>query len=638
MQAVVFLVLVSALLRGWAATRVPGPWFIPDEVVYAKLGQSLWQAGHFRILGATPDFFGLVYPLFVGLPLHGAGVVNGYHVLKWLQPLAMSLAAVPVYLWARTLVSEGWALAACGLTLCVPELGLSGFLLTEVLFYPVFCLAAWLMARALLSPTFVRQGLALAAILLAVLTRLQAIVLAPAFLLAGLLYFGPRDVRRLLPTGVALVAGAGAWVAIAFARGGHVLGAYHVTTGSGYHPLEALRFVAYHAADLALVTGVVPAVALIALALGRDRSPDVRAFVAITMSLTVFVVPVVGIYASRFSGRLEERNLIALAPLLFLALVVWLARPRTRLAALPGCVVVAALLLLTPWDRYLVPAVEPEAFSLVPLVEFREHLAPYAVVVLVGAGLIGLLLLLPRRLVAILPATIGLLLLAASASATHVATRQARGFQLGMVGPDHRWIDDHAAGPVLFLYGGELAWSAGGPVWTNAFWNRRVEQVDELFDSRVAGPIAPHRAQVRPDGRIVVPGDHRPALRFAVAPRRLQLVGQPVFGSPTELLWQVDAPLRIRTRVEGVDTSSIVTGPVRFFAYACRGGAAKLALTAPDDRVVALLRNGSPYRSLRLAAGTTWSGTVPLRTRRGQCELGIRGATGTRVDRLEAPG
>src|ERR671922_1973683 len=159
LEVVALLVLVSALLRGWAATRVPGPWFIPDEAIYAQLGRSLWSSGHFRILGSTPDFFGLVYPAFVGLPLHLAGITRGYEVAKWLQALAMSLAAVPVYLWGRTLVSEGWALVAAALTLCVPELGLTSFLLTEVLFYPLFCLTAWLMARALLRPTPARQAL-----------------------------------------------------------------------------------------------------------------------------------------------------------------------------------------------------------------------------------------------------------------------------------------------------------------------------------------------------------------------------------------------------------------------------------------------------------------------------------------------
>jgi hypothetical protein len=545
LEVVALLVLVSALLRGWAATRVPGPWFIPDEAIYAQLGQSLWSSGHFRILGSTPDFFGLVYPAFVGLPLHLAGITRGYEVAKWLQALAMSLAAVPVYLWGRTLVSEGWALVAAALTLCVPELGLTSFLLTEVLFYPLFCLTAWLMARALLRPTPARQALVLAATFVTAMTRLQAIVLAPAFLLAGLLFLGPRGARRLLPTLAALVVVAVAWVGVALARGGAVLGAYQVTAGSGYDALEAFRFVVYHAADLALASGVVPAVALIALALARDRVPEVRALVAVTLALTVFVVPLVGVYASRFSGRLEERNLIALVPLFFLALVVWLERPRRAAATLLGCGAIASLLLVTPWNRYVVPAVEPEAFSLVPLVEFRHHLAPYAAVVIVAALLIAVALLLPRLVFVV---ALGVLLAGASVSAAHVAARQASGYQLGMVGPDHRWIDENAREPVLFLYGGELPWSDGGPVWTNAFWNRRITQVNELFQAHIAGPIVSYRARVLGDGRIVVPHDRRPALRYVVAPRQLELAGVPVMGAPYYVLWRIDPPLRVRRR------------------------------------------------------------------------------------------
>jgi hypothetical protein len=541
LPAVGLLVIVSALLRGWAATRVPGPWFIPDEAIYAQLGQSLWSTGHFRILGATPDFFSLVYPAFIGLPLHLAGIARGYETVKWLQALAMSLAAVPVYLWGRTLVSEGWALAAAALTLCVPELGLTGFLLTEVLFYPLVCLTAWLMARALLRPALTRQVLVLAAIFVTALTRLQAIVLAPAFLLAGLLFFGLHGVRRLLPTVAALVVVAAAWVGLTLARGGEVLGAYQVTAGSGYDALEAFRFVVYHAADLALASGVVPAAALIALAQARDRSPEVRAFVAVTVSLTAAFVPLVGVYASRFSGRLEERNLIALVPLLFLAFAVWLERPRRVSATLLGCAGVAVLLLVTPWDRYVVPAVEPEAFSLIPLVEFRGHLAPYAAVVIVAAALFALALALPR----VVPLALGLLLAAASVSAAHVAARQARGYQLAMVGSQHEWIDNHVFGPVLFLYGGELSWSAGAPVWTNVFWNDHIRQVDELYQGYIAGPIVHYRARVLHDGRIVVPRDHRPALRYVVAGRQLQLGGDRMAESPYYVLWRIDPPLRL---------------------------------------------------------------------------------------------
>ena len=145
----------------------------------------------------------------------------------------------------------------------------------------------------------------------------------------------------------------------------------------------------------------------------------------------------------------------------------------------------------------------------------------------------------------LVPLAVGLVLMGASVSAVHVATRQARGYELTMVGPKHRWIDESVSGPVLFLYGGELAWSDGGPVWTNAFWNRRIEQVDELDQAHIAGPVVPYRARVAPDGRIVVPGDRRPPLEYAVASRRLKLVGTPVWGSTYYLLWRVDPPLRL---------------------------------------------------------------------------------------------
>src|SRR5919202_548311 len=128
------VVSVSTLLRAWAGTKVAGPWFVPDEVTYAQLGQSLYRTGHFEILGRAPGFFGFVYPLFLGLPLHVAGVVHGYSIAKSLQALLMSLAAVPIYLWGRSLASPVWAVVAAGLTVAAPVLGLTGFLMTETLF------------------------------------------------------------------------------------------------------------------------------------------------------------------------------------------------------------------------------------------------------------------------------------------------------------------------------------------------------------------------------------------------------------------------------------------------------------------------------------------------------------------------
>ena len=85
----------------------------------------------------------------------------------------MSLAAVPVYLWGRTMMRPRWALAAAALTLAIPGLGYSGLVMTEVVFYPVAVLAAWALALVLADHALWRQSLFAAAAGLAILTRLQ---------------------------------------------------------------------------------------------------------------------------------------------------------------------------------------------------------------------------------------------------------------------------------------------------------------------------------------------------------------------------------------------------------------------------------------------------------------------------------
>ena len=120
------------------------------------------------MLGGDTPFYSLVYPALAGLPLSFANAHTGYTALKAVQAVVMSLTAVPVYLWGRTLMRPRWALAAAALTLAVPGLAYSGQVMTEAAFYPVFVLAAWAAAAALARPTPRRQALLLGAVALAV--------------------------------------------------------------------------------------------------------------------------------------------------------------------------------------------------------------------------------------------------------------------------------------------------------------------------------------------------------------------------------------------------------------------------------------------------------------------------------------
>jgi hypothetical protein len=552
------LVAVSAFVRWLGARGIPSPWFTPDEQTYGLIGEGLWRHGRFEILGVHPPFYSLVYPLIAGFPLADGDAERGYAALKVGQALLMSLAAVPVYLWGRTLMARPWALTAAALSLCIPALAFSGFVMTEVAFYPVVGLATWALASALARPTWLNQGLALGGVVLAATTRLQAIVLAPVVVLAVALQLlferNPRALRRYAPLLGGLAVLAVVW--LAFQRG-EALGAYGVTGHVSYDIRDAARFAAYHIADLLVLTAMVPVVALTIVALpsfaGRERSQDVQAFVAVACAMFAGFLAQVGLFASRLLGRLAERNLIVLAPLAFLGFALWLARgcPRPRVAtAAVGAVAIALLAYLPP--SFISAAAEPDAFSVIPLYRLRVTY-PSAdirlVLVLAGLGALALFAFWPRNVRWLLAFAVGGVLVLASVSATGVVRTQARGFQRITVGNDRTWIDHIANGPVAYVYGGELGWSGGATVWQNVFWNRRITRVYSLGGRRILGPMPTTAVTRAPDGRLVT-ADGRPIdTRWVVAAEGyVAILGKKVAEVPDAglSLWQVEPPVRVK--------------------------------------------------------------------------------------------
>jgi hypothetical protein len=650
--ALLTIVFVSASLRTWAAGAVSGPWFTPDEMIYAELGRSFWTHARFEILGANPGFFGIVYPALVGLPLHVLGISRGYALLKPLQALMVSLTAVPVYWWARSLMSARWALVAAVLSLCLPGLALAGFLMTEVVFLPLFCLAAWTMAQVLARPTLGRQALMVCMLMLSALTKLEALTLAPAFIVAALLEATLarawlRRLRSLAPTLAGMALALVAWVLITFARGGSALGAYGVVAEARYDAGGVARFVVYHAADLILLTGVAPVVAVALVAVDARRvegDANLRAYLCVTAALTLTLLVVVGGFASRFTGRLAERNLFVLAPLFLVGFACWLARgtPHTRRSLAAVSAVTLALLVAAPWHRLVGAAAEPDAFTLVPLVSLRQALPaldPTLVVAGVGVLATALLARCARRPLAV-AAALGALLVGASVAASRFAAEEAHVYQRVMVGEQARWIDAASGGPVVFLYGGELGWSRGAPVWSNVFWNERITALEELFGTEVEGPV-PHRAMsIAADGRVLVDGQEQSAFAWAVASNRLGLVGSPVASSPAALtLWRIVPPLRLTIAKSGFDPATAeLSARARLTVWDCRRRAVAFTLSAGGrPATIRIERDGVGFGAVTLRPEERWTGTVPLggHSRLRPCVVELLGGRGVRADRVD---
>lgn len=639
------LVALSAGVRALGALAVPSPWYTPDEQVYSALGRSLFSHGRFEILGETPDFYGLVYPALIGLPLSLSDVELGYDVLRIIQTVVMSLVAVPVYLWGRELMSARWAFVAAALSLATPGLAFTGFVMTEVAFYPVLCLAAWAMARALEVPTTGRQAVVVAAVLLATMTRLQAIVLAPAFFAAVALKVAfdrtwLRGALRFAPAVGAFVVLAVVWVVLPAIFGGSALGAYSVTTTETTYGLwDAARFMLYHLADVLLFTVALPvlAVAILAVAAvrGREPSPRAQAYLAVTIAISLVFVAAVGLFASRWLGRLAERNLIALGPLFFVGFCLWLDRgaPRPRLATGLAAVATLGLLAFVPWDDFVTRSAQPDAYSVIPL---RWMLLAYpdvdvrTVVLVAALEVLALAVLVPRRSRWLLPATVGAALAAASIPTTIEVAREARDFRTAIVGSDPRWVDHAADGPVAYVFGGEQPWSLGAPVWGHMFWNRRIDRLYQLFAAKIVGP-APG-ANVRPaaDGRLLLHDGRVAEGAYAVASTRMSLVGQRLAATPAQLaLWRIDPPLRLSTRTNGIDAGGVVSAEATFIIYDCRGGELALTLRSPAEQEIELLVEERVVRTVTLELNRPWTGTIPFTPapspRPRTCRFGIRG-------------
>jgi hypothetical protein len=603
-QLLVVLVGVSAAFRAAAAETIPTPWIAPDELIYAELGRAFWRTGHLTLFGEPTRFFSFVSPVLAGLPLSLHDLETGYRLLQALQAVVMSLAAVPVYLWARSFVSRGWALVAAALVLVPPSLAYSGLVMTEVAFYPAFVLAAWAVWRALDEPTPRRQAWALAAIVLLCAVRLQGFVVGLAYLTA--IAFDRPRLRRHAPVVGGFAAVGLLWCAWQLRHGGpvtKVLGAYQAAGETHYSVGATVRFVLYHLADVVLITGVVPVVAL-----GLLEGRDMRTFRTLTAVLTGWLALQVGVFASRHIGYTAERNLFALIPLYGIACVVWIARgaPRPRVRAAALAVACVALVVIFPFERFSTLTAAPSNFTLIPLYDVTSGVDLDVFVPLAAAVLIVACLLVPR---AVLP-LLFVLGLVGSIAAGRLVAREARAVQALTMREKKTWVDPRVDADVAFLYTPDLNWEIP---WESAFWNPRIRTVYGLLGAQVAGGMPQRTVGPFEDGRLVFPDGMGAPAAYALASDHVQIVGRRLGDDGAGYaLWKVEPPFRVASWVSGLDGASYsAQAQVDVRAYACKPSVLRGTLVSSENRAVEVLRNGVYFERIDMTPNVGKQLAVP---------------------------
>jgi hypothetical protein len=575
------LVVASAVVRFLLSRLVPAPWIMVDELIYSELAKSFAAGGDLLVRGEHFPRYGPVYPILIS-PAYRlfAAMPDVYAVVKAINALVMSLAALPAYFLARRVLSPGGSLLGALLAVAVPSMAYTGTLMTENAAYPLALCAVLLLVLTLERPTAARTLVLLAVCGLAFLTRAQALALLPAAAAAPLLLalFRRRigELRAFAAFYGLLAASIVVLVVVQLARGRAItdpLGAYSFVGELDYSPGSVLTWVVYHAAELDLYVGIVPFACLLVLLAESSRlRAREQAFLAATVAVSAAFLVEVAAFASSLPWirRVAERSAFYVAPLLLIALLLWirLGMPRPRVAAAAAALVAAALPGVLPYGSLLNAHVSSDTLALVPWFRLRDgYLASAEVrvaVLLAAVAAAALFLRLPRRVGVLLPVAV-LVYFALVAGAVQNQFRfQSRG-ALAAATDDGRpdWID-RAVGPSEHV---AVVWSGRTPalgVWLTEFFNRSAGRVYSVTRP-LPGGLPEELASTAPSGRLRDPLSRFVVSRYAVSDRPLVLAGRPVARSPGGdfTLYRVDGPVRVAV-VAGGGATLVGTRPPPF--------------------------------------------------------------------------
>jgi hypothetical protein len=561
------LVATSFVARTAAAWLRSVPALFPDEYIYSSIGRSIAESGRPLIRGGSAHFPALLQPIVTAPAWLFGDVDTGFRIVQAIGALAMSLAAVPVYLLARRLgTSPRVSLALAAFTLLVPDLLYASFISAESLAYPLVLVAVYAAVRTLAEPSRRAQLLFVAAAGLATLARLQFAVLPVIFALA-VIVVGARERRvraclreQLLPLALFALATAAA-VAAGPSRS---VGIYQYLFGFHTGPMGIVHWASLDAMTLVYAAGwiIVPGALLgLWLALIRPRTTEELAFGAVTILLAVALFFEAGLLqASLTAGReIQERYVFYAAPLLAVSFALYAGRGWPlrihHLLLAAGLVLMSVRLPLSGYAVVSTLNGSPILFGVYWLTG-RLGTAGDASAVVAGAVLLMTLgaVLGSRRPRLGTPVALGLALLAtgaASAGAVIFDVQNTAAVKRAVLPVDPSWIDRSGLSSVTMLqsFGGSR-----GNTLQELFWNRSITRVALLPGGTRFDSFRTDRVRVRDDGSLTANG--RPLegpLLADIYGSTVRLQDARVIGrSQTATLWLPNRADRARLRLYAI--------------------------------------------------------------------------------------
>ena len=590
---------VSAALALTFSGRIRDWSVMTDELLYAKLATAIAETGSPlpEIHGTSISILNLLYPLLIA-PFYGAlSPPDAFRAAHVLNAVVMASAMFPAYLLGRQVLSRRWSFAVAGLSVLVPWMVITGFLMTEVAAYPAFLWALLGLQLAIATPTPRRDVLAVGALGLAVLARTQFVALVVVLPLAILGHeVGRALTSRLTTRRQAFLAGASqvvhrhrvlagvyavgivvAAVVALVASAGSLLGVYSPTLEEGsVLPSGVWSATARHLDAVGIGCGLAP------LLLGGGwmlaavvRPRDMREHALATLSL--LTVTVLTFEAASFGVRfgtdvVRDRYLFYVVPLFLIGAAVALVEmPRRRVAV--GTTVVTVFFVAT------VPLLEFTTFRGVwidspasvlndRLIEQSGELGTGTFVALMGL-LLGLALVLgvvlaprvPLAALVFLALLVFSVLTLGSAVDRVVSGKGLSGRPLaGSPGTALDWVDSvlpEGGEAAIVPFPVSTAWDTTAIRWWDVeFWNRSVTETYIAPDGNFT--YTPYRSRTLEvdwaTGEVAGTSDAAPYVVAAPGDSRLLLAGTRHAANFGLDVWAVERPYRAVWATRGLQT------------------------------------------------------------------------------------
>jgi len=490
------LIVTSTVVRTAIAWRHSTPRYFPDEYLYMELGRSIGH-GHLMVRDHAARFPALLEPVLAAPLWRFFPLATAYHLVQSENALALSLAAIPVYLIARQVgLERGYSLLCSLYALVLPTTVMVVFTITDFIAYTLALAALAAALRALYEPSTRRQLAFIVFMALATLARTQYFVLAPAYVTAAVLLDGRPALRRHR---MALLAFAPAVAAVGVAATGY-FSVWFQNIPIGWRDLSqpALQvFLLTLASGVVLVPG-----AIVGLWKAPDRRTRTYALMAGTFAL--LMIAEVSIFSAN-TVRFKERYLFMLLPLIAIAFGIYRKRGLPyRWPVFLMCVAVAIAAARIPIAAYATGAGRFDSETLTAL-DWLQGTVGVASTSFLAAAIFTLGALWAMGSALLGRAALSLpLALALVAACTVIATKEdiqvTDTVRERNVPADPQWIDHASAGKPVTAIATPL--SSTATLSLQLYWNPDVNRVVSLDDGVPPDAYATEQLKVGAQGAL----------------------------------------------------------------------------------------------------------------------------------------